>query len=199
MTDEKPALQLYSEQPISDKFYLSGFLSNVDFGPSSDAHTEFDAVLGYRDQASLSSIGLDNKAVDMDIRLMSFMFLGDSSVNGRELRCFFTDADRKQGKHGLDAVYGYSDNWSGTETESNYFELGFGGKLGLAKTGSLSKLDYRVNAGRMWFQDDNIFTDYTNYGASISGSWQGAKLGLQLSHHNEMDKNLGSLFVQVSL
>lgn len=154
-TDEDPTLQAGFTYTSPVGLYAGVWGSGVDFGPG-DPSTELDYLIGY---------GVDvTDAVNFDVLLNRYTYLGASELNYNELITTTTFADQYK----LTVAYS-NDVWN-SGTDGWYY--GVGGEWALPKEFTLA-----ANVGRSTFEQ-GVAKDYTDFNIGVSRQFGLFNLGL---------------------
>jgi len=160
-TDEKAAIQGGLDLEFDSGFYVGTWASNVNFGPDSNASTEFDYYVGWGGDLT--------DDVSFDVNFTYFVYQGDSSANYPEYGASLS---------WMDLTFGfiYSNEYFGDDGPNFYYPY-LGYDMALPEDFGLS---FHVGYNRT--NEDDFFADgkkkYYDWSVGLTKEVMGVELGL---------------------
>ncbi|ODT89382.1 TorF family putative porin [Phenylobacterium sp. SCN 70-31] len=170
-TDEDP--QVFGGVDFGDdRFYLGAWVSNVDFGDSTDA--EFDLYAGFTPQVG---------AISMDLGVYYYGYIDAPSGSDSDYFEFKVAGSIPLGPATLGGAVWYSPNSYGGVDNATYFEVNGSYSIG-------EKLSLSAALGRQLFDGPG---DYTTWNAGI-GYALTDNIGVDLRYHDTNRHRFGKLY-----
>lgn len=154
-SDGNASVNFYAQYKLDSGVYLASFISNVDYGHSSSANTEIDAVFGY--SHNFNDFWIDAKYI-------VFTYTGDSNFNMSEARVL-------AGSGNSIITLGYSNNWAGTGDTLNYVEFAY-------KLEILDEYQMKAQIGKSYYIENIAINDFENFLISVSKNIGGVNVSL---------------------